>query len=82
MTTFIALIFAIFAFVGTIVGANYVLGPIAAPLNYDILAALTAVASLVQIDFAIPDPFHQVLAGAGLMVPAVVLFYIIRVFGR
>ena len=78
MRTFIALILALAASVGTVAGVNVYLSHVGGPVSFDSEVALYGLAQFVS-EMGIPQPLHFVAAGIALLLPPIVVFYVVKV---
>ena len=77
MHTFIALIFALAASVGTVAGINIYLSQVGGPVSFDSEVALYGLAQFVS-EMGMPQPFNFVAAGIALLLPPIVVFYVVK----
>ena len=78
MRTFIALILALAASVGTVAGINVYLSQVDGPVSFDSEVALYGLAQFVS-EMGMPQPLHFVAAGIALLLPPIVIFYVVKV---
>ena len=79
MRTFIALILALAASVGTVAGINvYLSQEVGGPVSFDSEVALYGLAQLVS-EMGMPQPLHFVVAGIAFLLPPIIVFYVVKV---
>lgn len=78
MVGFLALLFALAAFTGTVVGINLWFGPENVPYSYDIMAALNEISQYIATLTEAPNEANLALGILALIIPSSIVFQMVR----
>lgn len=82
MSTLIALLLALAVYTCTVAALNYKNSNEGDPLNLDIYQAFDIASTEYGISMGIPEPVHWAVGGLVLILPAIIIFAIIRFIVR
>ncbi|MEM7621443.1 MAG: hypothetical protein AAF228_13535 [Pseudomonadota bacterium] len=82
MSTLIALLISLAVYTCTVAAINYKNAAEGSPLNFDIYQAFDTASSEYGLIIGIPEPIHMAVGGLVLVLPAIIVFAIIRFIVR